>query len=97
MVKWTEEGKPKLNFMERTYMRKIVHDLKKIQKKMDDIIDEQEQKKKIAEAIMDVADILDITNPETKEKATQKSLEALELKDLVELFEGVIEELQKTI
>lgn len=97
MVKWTDEGKPKLSFMERTYMRKIIKDLKKVQEKAQKIIDVQEQKKKISEALMDVIDILDIIDPETNEKATQESLENLELDDLIQLFEDVVKELEKTI
>lgn len=97
MVKWTDEGKPKLNFVERMKMRSILKNLAKIEKEIINIKEVKKQKELIANSIMDLVDILDIKNPETGEKATTESLQEMPLDELIDLYDEVVGELKKTV
>lgn len=92
-----KNGIPKLKWNEKQELKKLIAGLTHIRKKIEEELEIKKQKEAIAKAIMEVNEILDITNPDTEEPATEETLKKLDLDDLIMLFEEVIQELNKAI
>jgi hypothetical protein len=95
--KWDEEKDiPKLSFRQRMQMRSVIKNLKEANRNVSQLLDDDKKKKAMAEAIIEVSEILEIKNKEGK-PATKEELQAMEIGALTDLFEDVIKELERTV